>query len=213
MSKSNFMEKTMKKNPSRIQILVGKQFDLKISCQFWNWIVSITYHFALCLSDKYIYVLHFGFVMRRKPFGLFHFSYSCGDERGGNHWWWRILWPSLYGQNSFSLIWNVQTLNQRHDRSSIGCSTESVSDIASKIISKIIYIFRRILIYNTCVLDGVLKMEFLLVHYMELSEKCVAEMKFSTYWHKVLSNARKVHGKYDFYRRWITYPAIVFSRW
>ena len=142
--------------------------------------------------------------MRRKPFGLFHFSYSCGDERGGNHWWWRILWPSLYGQNSFSLIWNVQTLNQRHDRSSIGCSTESVSDIASKIISKIIYIFRRILIYNTCVLDGVLKMEFLLVHYMELSEKCVAEMKFSTYWHKVLSNARKVHGKYDFYRRWIT---------
>ena len=111
--------------------------------------------------------------MRRKPFGLFHFSYSCGDERGGNHWWWRILWPSLYGQNSFSLIWNVQTLNQRHDRSSIGCSTESVSDIASKIISKIIYIFRRILIYNTCVLDGVLKMEFLLVHYMELSDKCV----------------------------------------
>ena len=155
MSKSNFMEKTMKKKPSRIQILVGKQFDLKISCQFWNWIVSITYHFALCLSDKYIYVLHFGFVMRRKPFGLFHFGHSCGDERGGNHWWWRILWPSLYGQNSFSLIWNVQTLNQRHDRSSIGCSTESVSDIASKIISKIIYIFRRILIYNTCVLDGV----------------------------------------------------------
>ena len=134
-------KKPWKKKPSRIQTLVGKQFDIKISCQFWNWIVSITYHFALCLSDKYIYVLHFGFVMRRKPFGLFHFSYSCGDERGGNHWWWRILWPSLYGQNSFSLIWNVQTLNQRHDRSSIGCSTESVSDIASKIISKITYVY------------------------------------------------------------------------
>ena len=40
-------------------------------------------------------------------------------------------------------------------------------------------------------------MEFLLVvHYMELSDNCVAEMKISTYWHKVLSNARKVHGKY-----------------
>ena len=127
------------KKTSRIQILVGKQFDLKISCRFWNWIASITYHFALCLSDKYIYVLHFGFVMRREPFGLFHFGYSCGDERGGNHRW-RILWPSLYGQNSFSLIWNVQTLNQRHDRSSIGCFTESVSYIASKIISKIIYL-------------------------------------------------------------------------